>query len=464
LLALVPVVALGAVLAHELNADVQQRYLETAQSSAALVARVGIQPLLDSQELAIGMTADQIIQVNQRLQGAAVSREIARIKVWNPAGTVVYSDNQALIGKTLPIDGDLEAALAGHPGGGLTNGQDAENAGDNLSGELVQVYVPLIFTSGSRPSGAFELYLPYAPVQAAIDRESQQLYGALAVGLVLFYASMFPVAVLADRWRRRLQNQADSTAIANLVVLERLNRLKSNFLIRISHQFRTALVGIQGFSELMRDSEELNLHNVKAFASDIYNEAEQLDRAFSQMIELDRMETGSTSLEVNQVYINQLMADVVDNFRQGHPQNPLTVELDPALGVITVDREKVAQVLTILLSNATKYSPPGSRVSVTSRIKDRFAVVTVNDEGAGLAPEIAGGLIDGKQLLLPVSANYESGDGGTGLGLPIARQIVLMHGGRIWSESLAGQGSAFHFTLPLHTDSPAVSEAVAEGV
>src|SRR4029077_4087574 len=101
LLALVPVVALGVVLAHVLNADVQQRYLETARSSATLIAQVGIQPLLNRQQVTNGLSSSEMAQVNDKLQGAALSNEVDRIKVWNRAGTIVYSDNPALIGITL---------------------------------------------------------------------------------------------------------------------------------------------------------------------------------------------------------------------------------------------------------------------------------------------------------------------------------------------------------------------------
>ncbi len=113
LLALVPVVALGAVLAHELNVDVQQRYLETARRSATLITQVGIQPLLSAEQVAGGLKPAEVSLIDEKLQGAAVSQEVRRLKVWNRSGTIVYSDNNALVGKTFPIDTDLGEALEG---------------------------------------------------------------------------------------------------------------------------------------------------------------------------------------------------------------------------------------------------------------------------------------------------------------------------------------------------------------
>jgi len=289
-LALLPVVALGAVLAHLLNTDVQQRYLDSSRTSATLLTQVGVQPLLNSQQVANGLTAAEVATIDEKLQGAALSDEVTRLKVWNRSGTIVYSDNRALIGRTFSIDDDLHDALGGTSRASVTDGHDEENSGDNLAGPLIQVYVPLVFAGTSTPSGAFELYLPYAPVQAAIDHESQQLYLLLAAGLALFYASMFPVVLLAIRWQRR----AEAAAMANLQVLERLNKLKSDFLVSISHQFRTAMVGIEGFSELIRDADHLDLDEVKSFAKDIHEDAERLDEAFEQMIEVDRAESGRT--------------------------------------------------------------------------------------------------------------------------------------------------------------------------
>ena len=290
MIALLPVLVLGAVLARALSSDVQQRFLESSRSSAAILTQVGIQPLFTKEEMAGGgLGPDGVSQVDAKLQGAAVSTEVERLKVWNRQGTIVYSDNHSLIGKTFPIDDDLDNALRGHSSASITSGHDAENAGDTLSGPLIQVYVPLVFKGDVLPTGAFELYLPYAPVQAAIDGESRQLYLLLAAGLTLFYISMFPIVFIAIRWQR----QAEAAAMANVATLERLNKLKSDFLVRISHQFRTAMVGIEGFSELMRDSEHLDLDEVKAFARDIYDDAERLDNAFEKMIEIDQAESAA---------------------------------------------------------------------------------------------------------------------------------------------------------------------------
>ena len=434
LLALVPIAALGALLGYELNADVQQRYLNSAQTGATLIATVGVQPLLNHQQVVDGLTTFDVAALEDKLQGGLVSNQVRRIKVWNRNGTVIYSDNHALIGRTFPIDDDLQAALGGTPKASITDGHDEENTGDNLAGPLVQVYVPLTFQGDTSPSGAFELYLPYAPVQAAINSETHQLYVLLALGLGLFYASMFPIVFFANRWRR----QAETTALANLAVLERLNKLKTEFLIRISHQFRTSLVGIEGFTEVMRDSEQLDLDEVKSFAREIHDDAQRLERSFAEMLELDQLEAGRSILHLERTDINQLIEQAVRE--TGRPAR-IESRLDTSAPVVECDRERILQVLANLLSNALKFSRPRTQVLVSSAARGSEVTVTVADHGPGMPPDYDAKLFVGK-------ANG-SGSSSTGLGLPLARQIVEMHGGRIWFDSSPGQGSEFHFSLPV---------------
>ena len=442
-----PVVALGAVLAYELNAGVQKQHLDSARTNAVLLAQVGIQPLLDSGMLRAGFTDPEISELDHRLQGAALSKELRRLKIWNRNGTVLYSDNHGLIGRTFDIEGDLQEALEGVSSADITDGHAPENAGDDLQGPLIEVYTPLIFEGDTEPSGAFEMYLPYAPVQAAIDDESRQLYLLLGLGLTLFYASMFPVVVIADRWRKRLIREAENTALANLAVLERLNKLKSEFLTRISHQFRTALVGIEGFSELIHESDDLDLDKVRAFAGDIHDDAERLDRAFADMLELDRMEIGSSVLKLGQTRVNEAIEIAVEAARKQNGRSNIATVLDPNGPSVPADPDKMAQLLSILIGNALKYSPTGSEVMVSSKSGRDDVTVTVKDQGPGMPPDFENGLFVGYRR--QDGSGNGAHAGGTGLGLPIARQIVEMHGGRIWFESAPGQGTEFHFTLPV---------------
>src|SRR5438034_898518 len=127
--------------------------------------------------------------------------------------------------------------------------------------------------------------------------------------------------------RSRSRTTSPARSPATLAVLERLNTMKGDFLPRISHQFRTALVGILGFSELIRDSEDLDLPKVRAFASDIYRDAERLDHAFDDMLELDRMEGGRAVLKIGQVDVNQLISGVVDEARDQNARHNIDVSL-----------------------------------------------------------------------------------------------------------------------------------------
>jgi len=163
LLALVPVVVLGAVLAHVLNVDVQQRYLDSARQSATLITQVGIQPLLDQGELTSGLTPAQVAGIDGRLQGTSVSDEVRRIKVWNSAGTIVYSDNHALIGRTFPIDDDLRAAFRpARTEADITDLSRPENRYERGQGRLLEVYRP-VWTPDGTPL-LFETYFRYDTV------------------------------------------------------------------------------------------------------------------------------------------------------------------------------------------------------------------------------------------------------------------------------------------------------------
>ena len=240
------------------------------------------------------------------------------------------------------------------------------------------------------------------------------------------------------------EHAANEAAAAHLSGLERLNRLKSEFVSLVSHEFRTALVGISGFSEMIRD-EEVSLDEAKAYAADINKESERLNRMINDMLDLDRIEAGRLTLHPQPVAINGLLQDAVERARATTELHQIVTHLDPSAPIVVCDPDRVAQVIANLLSNAIKYSPNGGDIDVRCGLRDGVIDVSVRDHGVGIEPEFA-------QRLFSRYERYEKTSGkiiGTGLGLAITRQIVEMHGGKVWVESEPGEGAEFHFTLPI---------------
>jgi len=240
------------------------------------------------------------------------------------------------------------------------------------------------------------------------------------------------------------EHAANEAAAAHLAGLERLNRLKSEFVSLVSHEFRTALVGISGFSEMIRD-EDVSVEEAKTYAGDINKDAERLNRMINDMLDLDRIEAGRLTLHTQAVDLNPLLDDAVDRARASSDRHVINSSFDSSQPAVVADPDRIAQVVANLLSNAIKYSPDGGEIVVSSLAQDGHVDVSVRDHGVGIAPDF-------KERLFNRYERYEKTSSkiiGTGLGLAITRQIVEMHGGKIWVDSELGAGSDFHFTLPL---------------
>jgi two-component system sensor histidine kinase/response regulator len=238
---------------------------------------------------------------------------------------------------------------------------------------------------------------------------------------------------------------ASEAAMAHLAGLERLNQLKTDFVALMSHELRTALVGIQGFSEMMRDG-QLQMNEVRTYAADINKDAERLNQMITDMLDLDRIEAGRMTLNIEPVDVNGVVADAVQRARAASPTHVITTDLAPSLPMVPCDSDRLFQIVANLLSNAVKYSADGTDVAVTSKQHDGQVVIAVRDHGVGMPPEFVRRLFGRYER----SENPTTGHViGTGLGLAITRQIVELHGGRIWVESNVGEGSEFSFTLPI---------------
>jgi PAS domain S-box-containing protein len=227
--------------------------------------------------------------------------------------------------------------------------------------------------------------------------------------------------------------------------LQTMNNQQSNFVAVVSHEFRTALSGIQGFSELLSE-QEWSSQEVKEFATDIGTDARRLTRMINEVLDLERMKSGKAELRCEPVDINALLKKLGNQAQPMVAKHRIVYRLDEALPLIQADQDQLIQVVSNLLSNALKYSPAGGEVLLRSQREQDGIHLSIQDQGIGIAEE------DQKEIFEPYSridAEKTRFIQGTGLGLSLVREIISLHGGTIWVESTLGHGSTFHVSLPL---------------
>jgi diguanylate cyclase (GGDEF)-like protein len=214
LMSLVPIVALGFILARVIQAQVVSRALSDADQSAQLIARIGIQPRLTPHDLRYGLNAAGVRSLDNQLRARSVTRDLARIKIWNTKDQVIYSDDHALIGRTLTPSDDLSNALAGRPDDAevVTPSLHTETASEVGLGQLVEVYVPLRFAASGPPAGAFEIYLSYKPIAAALTRNKRMIALLIGIGLLLLWSILYRIVARASRRLRQQASENDRLA------------------------------------------------------------------------------------------------------------------------------------------------------------------------------------------------------------------------------------------------------------
>ncbi|MEE9210236.1 MAG: HAMP domain-containing sensor histidine kinase, partial [Kiloniellales bacterium] len=240
--------------------------------------------------------------------------------------------------------------------------------------------------------------------------------------------------------------------------LQELDRLKDDFLSTVSHELRTPLTSIRSFSEILFDSPELELERREEFLSIIIKESERLTRLINQILDLAKMEAGRMEWEMADLdpkqVIEESLAVTSGLFKEDSVD--LELALPATLPAVHADRDRLMQVIVNLLSNAVKFCDQRhGRVVVEARAGEQGVQVSVSDNGPGLRPEDRHLIFEKFQQAGEVLTQRPPG---TGLGLPICRQIVEHFGGRIWLQSEPGQGTRVAFTLPYahhHAEAPA---------
>jgi signal transduction histidine kinase len=268
-------------------------------------------------------------------------------------------------------------------------------------------------------------------------------------------ADLNALQTIADQLANAISNaHLYEQAQAAQAVAEGANRLKSQFLANMSHELRTPLNAIINFAHLLSIGAEGSLN---AGQADLLNRIGDAGRhllgLINDILDLAKIEAGRMELYREEFALSELLDSVMAtaaSLVRGKPIE-LRKELDGALPPVYADRTRIRQVLLNLLSNAVKFSEKG-QITLRAWADESWVTVSVQDTGIGIAPE---DLSKAFAEFVQLDGDLTRRVGGTGLGLPISKHFVEMHGGEMWATSQAGVGSIFYFTLPRAREQPA---------
>ena len=251
-----------------------------------------------------------------------------------------------------------------------------------------------------------------------------------------------------ERKSRELEAATSELRAANASLRE-LDRMKDDFISTVTHELRTPLTSIRAFSEMLHQDPEIDLADRTRFLGIIVSEAERLTRLINQILDMAKLESGRAEWTTGDVDIGEVARETMVSLGQIFRDKGVSLESEiPAHGpVVLADRDRLTQVMINLLSNAVKFvCAETGRVMVRVRDDGREVRVEVEDNGPGLTAEES----------LVIFEKFRQGGNtmtdkpqGTGLGLPISRQIIEYFGGNLWVESRPGAGAKFIFTVPL---------------
>jgi two-component system, NarL family, sensor histidine kinase BarA len=231
--------------------------------------------------------------------------------------------------------------------------------------------------------------------------------------------------------------------------LQELDRMKDAFLSMITHELRTPLTVISGITEMLSEGiyGELSSEQTKQIAQ-IGEQAARLRQLVNNLLDLSKMEAGMLKLRRAWLTPLALVETVVEQLRPLAEKSDITLahNVSPTLPEANCDSQRIEQVLTNLIANALKFTPPGGAVTVSAQLDYAALRFCVTDTGCGIAPEAQPFIFN---KFFQVHSHTEAQAKGTGLGLAIVKHLVELHGGQVGVKSAPGEGSQFCFTLPL---------------
>jgi signal transduction histidine kinase len=256
-----------------------------------------------------------------------------------------------------------------------------------------------------------------------------------------------PTSAFVIGHRRHLE------AVKNLEKLRELDRLKDDFLYSMSHELRTPLNGIINAAGLIYSGMEGEISpRVMNDVKIVLESSDHLLSLVQNILDFAKMGSGSLKLDLESLSMVDLVVEALRIAKLN--DQAVVLNFSPANIQLMADRTRLRQIFINLLSNASKFAPNGP-IEIGGRIEGKMFLLYVRDEGIGISAEHWQDIFEPfRQLDSELTRTY----GGTGLGLPITKRLVELHGGRIWVNSAVGKGSTFYFTLPANLEDKAAHE------
>ncbi|MFA6092545.1 MAG: ATP-binding protein [Elusimicrobiota bacterium] len=243
--------------------------------------------------------------------------------------------------------------------------------------------------------------------------------------------------------------ELNARMLNEMASLQEVDQLKSAFLDNVTHDLRNPMTTIKGYVEQLLMRPEFGLGDEARRCLDIVKKAgSHMEYLVGQLLDAAKLESGKLQLDLQPVLVGELLQEALALSRRQAEEGGLSLESRselPPTAALRADRGRLLQVLSNLMGNACKFTPKGGRVVLSASAEPEGLHFCVEDTGPGIAAQQQGRIFE---KFYQVDAGVAKAFKGLGLGLRIAKDLVELHGGRIWVESEPGRGSRFHFTIP----------------
>jgi PAS domain S-box-containing protein len=359
--------------------------------------------------------------------------ELAPIGIFacDPKGIFLSVNNQMLAMLDKKSEDDLVGTSVFEVPAIIRSGLDAliVQGMEGHAGEKADVHVV------PRTDKAFYVHAKATPVRS-VDGEIES---------VLFVAMDVTSKV-------RLQNQLERSyekLTQTFQELERVTKMKTQFIDIVSHELRTPLTVMRGYIDLLQS--EYSSQMEPKFASRLGIIKSNTDRLYSlveSMLDVSRLETGSLQIHKEPVKIDTILENVVNSRMKEaeEKKQSLALEIEGSIPLVMADRRRIKDVFNNIIDNALKYTQESGRIQVGVRDEGRMLHAWVKDNGVGIPLENLGSLFDRFHIVTSNDLSHQVDR--LGLGLPISKGIIEAHGGKMWVESQVGKGSVFHVEIP----------------